>query len=138
MINAVSAEELTELQRREKVYRDDLPPPEVEGKTVILVDDGIATGSTMLAAVAALRQLNASSYHSRRARHRRHQPITKSAAQRMMSQLSWFLKTSMRSANGTKIFHKQAMTKSEHFSPRLRAGSLCLLNCVIQRRDTGR
>ena len=59
VIDAVSAEELTELQRREQAYRDDLPPPEVEGKTVILVDDGIATGSTMLAAVSALRQLNA-------------------------------------------------------------------------------
>jgi predicted phosphoribosyltransferase len=60
VIDAVSAQELTELQRREKVYRDDLPPPEVEGKTVILIDDGIATGSTMLAAVSALRQLNVS------------------------------------------------------------------------------
>jgi len=60
VIDAVSAQELTELQHREKVYRDDLPPPEVEGKTVILIDDGIATGSTMLAAVSALRQLNVS------------------------------------------------------------------------------
>src|SRR5512133_2888290 len=59
VIDAVSAREFTELQRREKAYRDDLPPPEVEGKTVILVDDGIATGSTMLVAIAALRQLNA-------------------------------------------------------------------------------
>jgi putative phosphoribosyl transferase len=58
VIDSVSAEELGELQRREKAYHDDLPPPEVEGKTVILVDDGIATGSTMLAAIAALRQLN--------------------------------------------------------------------------------
>ena len=59
VIDAVSAREFTELQRREKAYRDDLPPPEVEGKTVILVDDGIATGSTMLVAIAALQQLNA-------------------------------------------------------------------------------
>jgi putative phosphoribosyl transferase len=59
VVNAITAEELIEIQRREKAYRDDLPPPEVEGKTIILVDDGIATGSTMLAAVAALRQLNA-------------------------------------------------------------------------------
>ena len=58
VIDAVSAQEFAELQRREKAYRDDLPSPEVEGKTVILVDDGIATGSTMLAAIAALRQLN--------------------------------------------------------------------------------
>jgi predicted phosphoribosyltransferase len=59
VIDAVSAEELTELQRREKAYRADRPPLELEGKTVIVVDDGIATGSTMLAAVSALRQLNA-------------------------------------------------------------------------------
>jgi predicted phosphoribosyltransferase len=58
VVDAVSAQEFDELQRREKAYRDDLPPPEVEGRTVILVDDGIATGSTMLAAIAALRQLN--------------------------------------------------------------------------------
>jgi len=55
----VSAEELIELQRREKTYRAGLQPLEVEGKTAIVVDDGIATGSTMLAAIAALRQLNA-------------------------------------------------------------------------------
>jgi putative phosphoribosyl transferase len=59
VINNVTAEEFQELQRRERLYRDDLPAPEVEGKTVIIVDDGIATGSTMFAAVSALRQLNA-------------------------------------------------------------------------------
>ncbi|MEO5719037.1 MAG: phosphoribosyltransferase [Chthoniobacterales bacterium] len=58
VINAVTAAEFQELKRREQSYRDDLPPPEVEGKTIILVDDGIATGSTMMAAVSALRQLN--------------------------------------------------------------------------------
>jgi predicted phosphoribosyltransferase len=58
VIDAVSAEELTELQRREKAYRAGLPPLDLEGKTVIVIDDGIATGSTMLAAVSALRQLN--------------------------------------------------------------------------------
>ena len=59
VIDAVSGQELIELQRREKAYRADRPPLDVEGKTVIVVDDGVATGSTMLAAVAALRQLNA-------------------------------------------------------------------------------
>jgi putative phosphoribosyl transferase len=59
VINAVTAEEFQELQRRERSYRGDLPPLELEGKTVIVVDDGIATGSTMLAAISALRQLNA-------------------------------------------------------------------------------
>lgn len=59
VIDAVAVEEQRELQRRERAYRDDLPPPDVKGKTVILVDDGIATGSTMMAAVEALRQLNA-------------------------------------------------------------------------------
>jgi putative phosphoribosyl transferase len=59
VIDAVSAEELIELQRREKAYRAGLPPLDVEGKIVIVVDDGVATGSTMLAAVSALRQVNA-------------------------------------------------------------------------------
>jgi putative phosphoribosyl transferase len=59
VIEAVTANEQRELARRERSYRDDLPPPEVEGKIVIIVDDGIATGSTMVAAVAALRQLGA-------------------------------------------------------------------------------
>jgi putative phosphoribosyl transferase len=59
VIDAVAAQEQEELARRERTYRDDLAPPEVKDKTVLLVDDGIATGSTMLAAVAALRQLDA-------------------------------------------------------------------------------
>lgn len=59
VIDAVAADEQRELVRRERAYRDDLPAPDVAGKTVILVDDGIATGSTMLAAVGALRQLQA-------------------------------------------------------------------------------
>ena len=59
VIDAVSAQELIEVQRRERAYRAGLPPIDVEGKTVIVVDDGVATGSTMLAAVSALRQLNA-------------------------------------------------------------------------------
>ena len=59
VIDTVSGQELIELQRREKAYRAGLPPLDVEGKIVIVVDDGVATGSTMLAAVSALRQLNA-------------------------------------------------------------------------------
>ena len=56
VIDAVSEREQQELQRREHLYRDDLPPPAVQDRTVILIDDGLATGSTMRAAVMALRQ----------------------------------------------------------------------------------
>jgi erythromycin esterase-like protein/predicted phosphoribosyltransferase len=54
-IEAIDAKERRELERRERSYRGDQPPPDVAGKTVILVDDGLATGSTMLAAVHAIR-----------------------------------------------------------------------------------
>ena len=57
VIQAVAARELQELERRERAYRGDRPPLEVRGRTVILVDDGLATGSTMRAAVAAVRRL---------------------------------------------------------------------------------
>ena len=57
VIQAVAARELKELARRERLYRDDRPLPDVRGRTVILVDDGLATGSTMRVAVAALRRL---------------------------------------------------------------------------------
>src|SRR5947209_8819472 len=56
MIDAVTTDEARELQRREQLYRGDRPPIDVGGKIVILVDDGLATGSTMRAAVAALRR----------------------------------------------------------------------------------
>jgi predicted phosphoribosyltransferase len=56
VIDAVAADELRELERRERLYRGTRPAPDVRGKTVILVDDGLATGSTMRAAAAALRQ----------------------------------------------------------------------------------
>jgi putative phosphoribosyl transferase len=59
VIEIVAAKEVQELERRERAYRDDRPRVNVEGKTVIVVDDGVATGSSMLAAVAALRKLNA-------------------------------------------------------------------------------
>ncbi len=58
-IEAVTAAELTELQRRERLYRAQRPPPDLPGRTVILVDDGLATGSTMRAAVAAVREQGA-------------------------------------------------------------------------------
>jgi len=56
VIDEVAATERAELERREREYRDDLPPPEVEGRTVILIDDGLATGASMRAAIAALRR----------------------------------------------------------------------------------
>lgn len=55
-IDAVAETELRELDRREQRYRGDRPLPEITGYTVIVVDDGLATGSTMRAAVAAFKQ----------------------------------------------------------------------------------
>ncbi|MEW6497146.1 MAG: phosphoribosyltransferase [Cyanobacteriota bacterium] len=55
-INQVAAKEQQELERRERLYRDDRPAPDLQGRTVILIDDGLATGATMRAAVKALRQ----------------------------------------------------------------------------------
>jgi predicted phosphoribosyltransferase len=55
-IEAIDAREMRELERRERAYRGDRPPPDLTGRTVILVDDGLATGSTMLAAVQAVRE----------------------------------------------------------------------------------
>ncbi|HEX2230418.1 MAG TPA: phosphoribosyltransferase [Candidatus Binatia bacterium] len=57
VIDAVAQRENEELQRRERLYRQDRPEPNVRGRTVILVDDGLATGSTMRAAAAAIRQM---------------------------------------------------------------------------------
>jgi erythromycin esterase-like protein/predicted phosphoribosyltransferase len=56
IIDGVAAQEQQEIARRERLYRGGRPPPDVRGKTIILVDDGLATGATMLAAVKALRQ----------------------------------------------------------------------------------
>ncbi len=56
VIEEVAEREQKELERREQLYRDDLPPPDVRDRTIILVDDGLATGSTMRAAIAVLRK----------------------------------------------------------------------------------
>ena len=55
-LEQVTEAEQRELRRREQLYRGDLPRPDLRGKTVILVDDGLATGASMHAAVRALRQ----------------------------------------------------------------------------------
>jgi predicted phosphoribosyltransferase len=57
VIDTVTQREQRELDRRERAYRGVRPPPDVRGKIVILVDDGLATGSTMRAAAAAVKQL---------------------------------------------------------------------------------
>ncbi len=56
VIDAVAAYEQRELERREREYRGDRPPPDLRGRVVILIDDGLATGSTMRAAAAAVRK----------------------------------------------------------------------------------
>ncbi|MCG7199405.1 phosphoribosyltransferase [Marinobacter pelagius] len=57
-IEKVAASEQEELERRERAYRGDRPWPEIAGKCVILVDDGVATGATMRVAIKALRKQN--------------------------------------------------------------------------------
>ena len=59
MIEAVTVRETAELERREQIYREGRPSPELRDRVVILVDDGLATGATMRAAVKALRQQGA-------------------------------------------------------------------------------
>ena len=58
-IEAVTTRETTELQRREQIYREGRPAPKLRDRIAILVDDGLATGATMRAAVKALRQCGA-------------------------------------------------------------------------------
>ncbi|WP_352432028.1 phosphoribosyltransferase [Pyrinomonas sp.] len=58
VVDAVTLRELRELERRERLYRGAAPPLRVAGRTVILVDDGLATGASMRAAVAALGRLH--------------------------------------------------------------------------------
>jgi putative phosphoribosyl transferase len=61
VIESISAREQQELERRERIYRGDRSAPDVWGCTVILMDDGIATGTTMRSAVEALKKLGAAS-----------------------------------------------------------------------------
>jgi putative phosphoribosyl transferase len=58
-IDNVISREQAELERRNSAYRQGRPPPDVKGKTIIIVDDGLATGATMRAAIASLRQAGA-------------------------------------------------------------------------------
>jgi putative phosphoribosyl transferase len=57
MIDHVVRRENVELERREKLYRGNRPPLDLKGKSVIVVDDGLATGSTMRAAISSIKQL---------------------------------------------------------------------------------
>ena len=57
-IDRVIEREALELDRRERLYRGKRPPPQLRGKTVIIVDDGLATGSTMRAAVRTVRAMS--------------------------------------------------------------------------------
>ncbi len=56
IVEAITEHERKELERRERVYRGHRPAPDIHGRTVILVDDGMATGATMCSAVEALKQ----------------------------------------------------------------------------------
>jgi predicted phosphoribosyltransferase len=55
VVRRVAEQEARELERRQREYRGGRPPPDLAGKIVVLVDDGLATGSSMLAAIDALR-----------------------------------------------------------------------------------
>ena len=79
LLDAVTAKERRELERREQRYRRGRSFPDLRGRTVILVDDGVATGSSMLAAVHALRQHRPTAIIAAT-------PVMSEAAQRLLSQ----------------------------------------------------
>lgn len=58
VIDEVATKELRELQRRDRAYRGDRPPPDLRDRTVLLVDDGIATGATIKAAISVIQKEN--------------------------------------------------------------------------------
>jgi predicted phosphoribosyltransferase len=60
-LEQVTTKERKELERRDQLYRGNLPMPDIKGKTIFVVDDGLATGATMKAAVVTLREANAAS-----------------------------------------------------------------------------
>ncbi|OGO95531.1 MAG: phosphoribosyl transferase [Coxiella sp. RIFCSPHIGHO2_12_FULL_44_14] len=60
IIEAIKAKEAAVIQQRNTLYRKNYPPLPIKNKTVILVDDGVATGATLRAAIAAIRQLGCS------------------------------------------------------------------------------
>lgn len=59
VMDTIIAREQAELERRNRLYRQGKPPPAIEGKTIIIIDDGLATGATMRVAISSLRQAGA-------------------------------------------------------------------------------
>ncbi|MER8815694.1 phosphoribosyltransferase family protein [Mesorhizobium sp. M0965] len=116
VIDAVAAKEEKELLRREHLYRNRRPPPQLNGRTIILVDDGLATGSTMRAGIKALRK-NHAALSSRpfpsvapTLATRCGRTPTRSFARRHQSRCSV-------SGGGTWISHRRAMKRSARSSP---------------------
>ena len=102
IIEAVAEEERVELERRERLYRGDAPFPAVGDKAVLLVDDGLATGSTMRAAVAAFDD-NIPSGLSWRFRSRLHLPAKSCDRRPTTSSLSRRPSLFMRSVSGIRF-----------------------------------